>query len=122
MVLTLVTLAAACGGDSETGREGGAAGDGGEFDSPEAIAQVLGCSGFEEGDSEELGVDEDGTCQLQEEEIHVYTFARTEARDTYIEIAKQFGGEYVIGDNWAVQYDDNSVGKVVIERLGGERV
>lgn len=122
MVLTLVALAAACGGDGETGREGGAAGDGGEFDSPEAIAQVLGCSGFEEGDSEELGVDEDGTCRLQEEEIHVYTFARTEARDTYIEIAKQFGGEYVIGDNWAVQYDDNSVGKAVIERLGGERV
>lgn len=48
-------------------------------------------------------VTEGGGCELDGEDVTVYYFAEQEALNNYLEIAGSFGGQYLTGDNWAVE-------------------
>jgi hypothetical protein len=45
-----------------------------------------------------------GSCELDGVTVHLYTFANNQARDQFIETAKDLGGRYVTGPNYAIGY------------------
>lgn len=101
-----------------TGCSGGG-GDAEEVGSGQELADLLGCDGFE-ATSEEMYVTEGGPCQLGGEEISIYYFADGDAKDSYVEIGSDFGGNYLIGDNWVVD-GSPAVLDELEEEHGGER-
>lgn len=113
-MITGVTMAAAL---MLTGCSG--SDDGAEVDSGQAVADMVGCEGFE-ATSEEMYVTEGGPCQLDGEEISVYYFADEDARDSYVEIASDFGGNYLVGDSWVVDAPPAVLDELE-EQHGGER-
>lgn len=62
---------------------------------------MIGCTGFE-GDSEEMYVTEGGGCDLDGERVYAYYFSENDRRDSWVEVASQFGGPYLVGDGWVV--------------------
>ncbi len=103
---TLLALAAltACGG-----------GDGGNsFDSPQAIADEIGCD--YEGGSDELFVKDGGSCG----NVSVYTFKDNATRDKYVEAASSFGGTYLVGDKWVVSAESAAPLQEARDKIGGE--
>jgi hypothetical protein len=104
--VTLLTLAGltACGG-----------GDGGEsFDSPQAIADEIGCD--YEGGSGELFVKEGGSCG----DVSIYTFKDNATRDQYVKAASSFGGTYLVGDKWVVSAESADPLQEARGKIGGE--
>lgn len=87
----LLLFVAACGNGDE----------GASVDSGQQLADMIGCTGYE-GDSEEMYVTEGGACQLDGDEIYVYYFSDNDRRDSWVEVASQFGGPYLVGDGWVV--------------------
>lgn len=83
------------------GCSGGDSGGGEDVGSGQDVADMIGCTGFE-GDSEEMYVTEGGSCSLDGEEIYAYYFSDNDRRDSWVEVASQFGGPYLVGDGWVV--------------------
>ncbi len=107
-VLLAITLAG-CGG--------GATGGGEDLSTPKAIAQKIGCEGYADTTTEELGVEKVGTCKVNGEDVRVLTFASTEARDTFKKTAEQFGGRYVEGENFLVEANSAEAESAVKAKL-----
>jgi hypothetical protein len=64
------------------------------------------CGGLE-ADSDELFVREGGSCETKVGDLSVYVFNDSDNRDSYLEIAKGFGGgPYVVGTNWLIEVRD----------------
>lgn len=94
-IITGVAVAAAllmtgCGGD-----------DSEKVGSGQEVADMIGCTGFT-GDSEEMYVTEGGACNLGGEEVYAYYFSDNARRDSWVEVASNFGGPYLVGDGWVV--------------------
>ena len=70
----------------------------------EKIAERVGCSGYETT-AEQIFVTESGTCRIDGREVELYYFADRGARDTYVDIAAEEGGLYLVGPDFAVRSD-----------------
>jgi hypothetical protein len=106
----LVPLAlAGCGG-------GGSDGDGGDVESAADAAEVIGCSSSTKHETEELYVTDAAACSIDGADVTVFYFSTNEARDSYIDAAAAFGGQYLVGDQFAVDAEpevlDTLEGKV----------
>lgn len=106
--LALLVALAACGGGGSDGPV-----------TPASLASDLGCSGFTATTTEELGVREVGTCSLDGSSVRVLTFATNDARDTFVTVAQQFGGIYVVVDQGAYGVESQSAAEKVKDKVGG---
>lgn len=98
---------------------GCSSGPGSDIGSGQELADAVGCSDYT-GDSEEMFVSEGGSCTLDGEDIAVYYFADNDARDGYVEIGSDFGGNYLVGDHWVVDAKSETLEKLR-DKLGGDR-
>ncbi len=107
-LLALLALSACSGGDLSTP------------DSPKALADTLGCSSTYAADTtEEIGVEDVGTCQVDGHAVRLLTFANDDARDGFVEIAKGYGSRYVTGPGYAVEADGAAAEKAVRAAVEG---
>jgi hypothetical protein len=103
LLLTLAGLTACGGGDGED-----------TFDSPQAIADEIGCN--YQGGSDELFVKDGGSCG----NVSVYTFKDNATRDKYVEAASSFGGTYLVGDKWVISAESAAPLQKARDKIGGE--
>jgi hypothetical protein len=68
------------------------------------VAESVGCTGYETS-SEQIFVTESGTCRIDGREVELYYFADGGARDTYVDVASEEGGLYLVGPDFAVKAD-----------------
>lgn len=90
-ILTALALAmlAGCGGDDAAPT------------SSQSLGDDLGCDSFTEGETDELFVRDLYECERDGETTNVYTFASSSARDSWREVAEEFGTTVVDeGDTW----------------------
>lgn len=88
---------------------------------PEQVAEQLGCSGFQVTQTEELGVSEQGECTVDGDDVTINTFSNNEARDSWYDIARKFGGPYFVGDGFIAYSDGNrDTTEGLAEKLDGE--
>ncbi len=83
------------------------------------VADLVGCTGFD-NNSEEIFVSEGGPCDLDGEQINVYYFADNDARDSYVDMGSDFGGNYLVGDGWVVD-GSSAVLDTIQDEHGGDR-
>jgi hypothetical protein len=97
-----------------------ACGGGGEFlDTPQAVADKLGCaSTYKDVKTEEIGVDLAGSCRFEGQTVRLLTFASPESQDTFLEIASQFGGRYAEGDGYLVEVKGPEAQQAAEAKLG----
>lgn len=98
-MVVLATLAAAallsaCAGSSSSSTEVKSAAD---------AAIAIGCSSSSPASTEEIFVTDLVTCAISGEEVKVYYFSTPDALDSYVEIAGQFGGQYLAFPTYLVQ-------------------
>lgn len=97
-MITGTTIAAAlllagCSGDDGGGSD--------QVGSGQEVADMIGCTGFT-GDSEEMYVTEGGSCELDGETVSAYYFSDDDRRDSWVEVASDFGGPFLVGEGWVV--------------------
>ncbi len=117
----LALTLAACGGSSDAA--------GGAQPTATALRDRLiragvDCAGYEErvGDDKPILVREEASCEHGEEILVLDTFNTNSARDSAVQIAREFGGIMVVGDRWAVMADSNATAEEVQRVLGGRIV
>jgi hypothetical protein len=94
-------------------------GGGDKLNSPKAIADTLGCSSsYKNVQTEELGVDQAGSCRFNGQTVRLLTFADSDAQDTFLKIARSFGGRYAEGDGYLVEVKGAAVQKAAEDKLG----
>lgn len=112
--LGLVALLTACGGESDSPSDSG----------PLAIADLAaqaGCTSHTVDPEPQLYVREQATCTGGPADAKtIYTFAETQQRDDWLEIAKGFGGIYLVGDGWIVDTGTAEVAEATKAVAGGE--
>lgn len=118
MSLLITAALAGCGGGGG-GDDASGSGGSGAAASLQDIATKAGCSSIT-ADSEELYVREGGTCTAGDDELSVYTFNDAAAQQSWLEVAKGFGGVYVVGDRWVVSAPDADAAQRVQQKAGGE--
>lgn len=107
----LPLLLVGCGGDDGSGDgDGGGGGGGGGVDSAAAAAKVIGCPSSSDHETDEAFVTDAATCELEGQEVTVYYFSTNDARDSYVDAAGAFGGQYLVGDQFAVEADPELLG------------
>ncbi len=122
LVITAMLLVS-CGG----GGGGGAGGSGSsDYDTPKALADAVGCTGYE-AQKEAAAPGDVGVCQLGGEQVSVLVGKNAEQRDAALEVANKaaeaFGTEpgfVVAGGTWAVRTESEKVAKAAQEKVGGE--
>ncbi|WP_148572332.1 hypothetical protein [Nocardioides caldifontis] len=72
------------------------------------IAERVGCTGYETS-NEQIFVTESGSCRIDGRTVELYYFADRAARDTYVDIAAEEGGLYLVGPDFAVQADRSTL-------------
>lgn len=96
----------------------GCSGDGDKPATPKELAGEIGCaSTYSATSTDELGVEAVGTCTVSGSEVRLLTFASDEARDTFVEVAKSFGGRYVTGPGYAIEAQSADVETAVQAKL-----
>jgi hypothetical protein len=80
------------------------------------LCAKLGGNFTEETDQHELYTSDEGSCFGS----RLYWFARTALRDQWLAQALQFGGNYVVGDRWAISVDDPAKAQFVAAETGGQ--
>ncbi|WP_238005551.1 hypothetical protein KZZ52_42395 [Dactylosporangium sp. AC04546] len=65
---------------------------------------------------------ETGRCMLGDDEVTIAVFDTPQLRDEWVKAGKQFGGNYVVGPNWAAGMDRLNTAATVAEKLKGEKV
>lgn len=83
--LALIGLLAACGGTASSD----------QFSATD-LASDLGCH-FKDT-SDEMFVEQGGPCG----DVTVYTFSGDDTRDSWLKVAQDFGGRYLVGDGWVI--------------------
>lgn len=107
MLTAALALSACSGSDSP----------GGDVKSGQDVADLVGCTGFEPT-SEEMFVTEGGPCDLDGEEITVYYFADSDAKDGWVEIASGFGDVSLTDGDWLVSAELATLDKLKAD-IGG---
>lgn len=92
-----------------------------EKTTPQQLADKIGCSNVHRNDGPTtLGVREEAVCELNGGTLYLFTFNDTAQRDSYAEMADQFTGVYVTGEDWRVDVDTTEIGQQVASSTGGE--
>lgn len=157
-ILALAAVLAGCGDDGDagdasgpdgttgtSGTSGGTSGgsvvegSGSEFDSAEALAEEIGCSGYQPGDPAWSGTDPAPTalaqCQLDGQQLNITLYASADDRRTAVTQLPDVGCglaaalgirqvELVVGPNWTVvpvAADGATLADQVAETLGAQR-
>lgn len=81
---------------------GGSSGTTAEVTSAASAADAIGCETSTPSETTELFVTDAAECTIDGNEVSVYYFSTSDARDSYLDIAGQFGGQYLVGDNFLV--------------------
>ncbi len=102
-LVTGMTLVSGCGGGSE----------GTSYDSAEAVGSALGCS-YEAKEEPELFATE-GYCG----DYEIAMFDGEEQRDIYLEVARGFRGNYVVGENFIILAHTPEDAEAAQEKVGG---
>lgn len=75
---------------------------------------------FIEADGEhELGTSDQGSCSDDPTTL-VYWFGSDTARDRWLSVALEAGGNYVIGPRWAIDVDDPQKAAFIAAQTGGQ--
>jgi hypothetical protein len=82
-----------------------------------SLVSKLGCTGFERGN--EILNRENGTCDIPQGSVGLYTFSTTDQQDQWVKAAQSFGGIIITGDLWAADVDSQQAADAVKARLGG---
>lgn len=82
--LAFIGLLAACGSSSDSPPDAA------------ALASDLGCQ--LQDTSDEMFVEQGGPCGT----VRVYTFSGDDTRDSWLKVAENFGGLYLVGDAWVI--------------------
>ena len=101
--------------ETSSGSSGGAT----SVTSAADVAEAIGCSTSSPYSTEELFVTDAAKCDIHSEEVTAYYFSTNDARDSYLEIAGQFGGQYLVGENFLVEATPAGL-KALQEEVGGE--
>lgn len=83
------------------------------------VAGRLGCSP-EVSATTRMFARESGSCEWDGQHVAIEVFESDELRDKYVEVGKQFGGNYAAGRHWLVFGDSPDVIARAAERLGGK--
>ncbi|WP_107767491.1 hypothetical protein [Nocardioides terrigena] len=89
VIAAAAMLFSGCGGGGET------------VDSGQAVADMIGCTGWSDT-SEERYVTEGGECDRDGLKLGVYYFAADDDRDKFVEAGSASDGNYLIGEGWAI--------------------
>jgi hypothetical protein len=121
LVMAAVGLTGCSGG---SGSKGDSSQDSGEFASAQAIidaaqAKGLACTSTED-DNGELFTRDGWRCTTDNgDAVTAHTFGDNSNRDNWLEAAKKFGGNFVVGDRWAVDADSPALAQTVQSAVGG---
>jgi hypothetical protein len=118
LALTLVT---GCGGGETPSRPvsaaGAAQGNAGPPATLKQLATKTGCKKPQvQTDAEEL---RQGVCKTDKGQYTVTTFSTDKGRDDWLEEAKKWGGNYLVGTRWVIAGNDPGVLQVFSEKVGG---
>ena len=114
-ILTALLLAA-CGGS------GGGGSSSARPPKPADVAGKIGCSGYADDTTQEIYVQAVGKCSIgSDDSVRVLTFNDNTGRDAFVKIAKGFGGNYAVGDRFAIEGSSSSI-DVVDGKDGAHRV
>lgn len=81
----------------------------------ERITKTIGCKSSLQTDSAEL---RQSSCRKAKQTFIVLTFASKTGQRTWLDNAKPYGGDYLVGTRWVVEADLKALGPVQKE-LGG---
>lgn len=84
------------------------------------VARELGCTDVEIADTTRLFARESGSCTWNGKHVAIEVFADNGNRDRYVEMGRQFGGNYAAGHNWLVFGDSPDTIAAAAARLGGK--
>jgi hypothetical protein len=120
-VTIVFALAVACShGSTGAGRSGSPSALAAGSPDVVSLSRETGCTGFDRSGQTELYVREQISCALGGSQITVYTFNDRASQQQWLDVARGFGGVYVIGDRWVVSTDDQATAQAVKGKLGGE--
>lgn len=85
---------------------------------PQAMADKLGCTGYAPATTEEVFVQDVGTCTFEGKRVRLLTFIDNEARDGFVRIASSFGGKYVPVEAAAYEAEDTAAAAAIRAKVG----
>jgi hypothetical protein len=107
----LLIALAGCGGGSGSGSL--------EPSTPTTVGEAAGCT-VKPYQSGEMFVKEAGKCQIDGQEVTIYTFGDAEGRDGWLDVATTFGGVFLVGEgNWIITGPRAAL-EVAQDKAGGE--
>jgi hypothetical protein len=80
------------------------------------LAGKLGCTFTEEPAQHEMLTNDEGSCG----DLTLYSFAGSWQRDTWVNGAVTFGGNYVVGATWVVSADSPAAVRSAQAKVGGQ--
>lgn len=90
---------------------------------PKDVAEKrLLCNLYEDTEASELGVERQGQCQINADYVVVKTFSNNQARDTWVDVARAFGGPFLVGDRYVATSDSPDVVEMLSDRTSDEIV
>jgi hypothetical protein len=118
LALALVT---GCGGGATPSKPVAAAGAGGAVSGPPAtlkqLATKTGCKKPQvQTDAAEL---RQGVCKTDKGQYTVTTFSTDKGKADWLEEAKRWGGNYLVGTRWVIAGNDPGVLQAFSEKVGG---
>jgi hypothetical protein len=81
------------------------------------LASSLGCAFVEDTDEHELYTSDQGACR----DLTLYAFDGARQRESWLALASDFGGNYLVGTTWVVAADEPSAAASAQSKIGGQR-
>lgn len=90
------------------------------YDTANALAAKVGCTGFK-GGSTQMFVKDGGECTLDGQKIYLYVFGDNDSRDKWVTAAKAMGAPGTVGqgERWIIHSLDASAAKKATGTAGG---
>jgi hypothetical protein len=109
LVISLLLVLTACGGGSTPAAKSAVSKPTATTTpdvTPAQVADQLGCGATYQADTtDEIYVQAVGTCDYETYgTTRILTFANDAARDSFVTTAEGFGGQYIKGHNYAIEY------------------
>ena len=82
-------------------------------------AKAIGCTASSPASTSEIYVTDLATCTINGTEVKVYYFSTSDALNSYVEIAGQFGGQYLVFSNYLVDANPSVLSELQ-KSVGGD--